>query len=241
MLEQVCKSYHCVDLTHSLHPDIPTWMGECGFKSEIHLDYSEGARVLNYHCIGSAGTHIDAPSHFIPQGKNIDAITLDALCTELCVIDMAAPSSPTAQISLKDIDTFEKKFGAIPSGSIVVGRTGWERHWASPKIYRGTGELPQSPSFEAAVGPLLLDREIAGLGIDTLSPDPFGSDYPLHHALLGNNLFIIENLAHLDALPPKGSYIFALPLKINQGTESPARVIAFVPNATNNLPTKRET
>ncbi len=231
MLEQLRTSYHCIDLTHSLNPHVPTWTGECGFRSKTLLDYPEGSRVLTYHCIGSAGTHIDAPSHFIPQGKNIDEIALDALCTELCVIDMTAPCAPTSQITLKDIENFEKKFGPIPSGSIVIGRTGWERHWTSPKIYRGTGDLPQSPSFEAAVGSLFLERKIAGLGIDTLSPDPFGSDYPLHHALLGNNLFIIENLAHLDALPPKGSYLFALPLKIDQGTESPARVIAFVPKA----------
>lgn len=65
------------------------------------VDYPEGARVLEYQCIASAGTHMDAPSHFVPTGRNIDELTLEELCVEICVVDMTEELHPSAQISIR--------------------------------------------------------------------------------------------------------------------------------------------
>ncbi len=85
------------------------------------------------------------------------------------------------------------------------------------------------PSIQAGVGDLLIKRGVAGIGIDTLSPDPYGGDYPLHVQLLGADKFILENLTNLDKLPKRGASLIALPLKIAEGTESPIRAIALIP------------
>ncbi len=103
-----------VDLTHTVDENIPTWTGECGFRSSILVDYPEVARVLEYHCIGSAGTHIDAPSHFIPNGRDVDQLTLEELCIEVCVVDMTESLHPAAQISIEDFEHYEKVYGEIP-------------------------------------------------------------------------------------------------------------------------------
>ena len=128
---------------------------------------------------------------------------------------------------------FEKIYGQIPVRSVVLGNTGWSRYWKTPEKYRGKEEYPVTPTIHPGVGELLIKRNIAGIGIDTLNPDPFGGEYPLHVQLLGADKFILENLTNLDKLPKKGAYLIALPLKIARGTEIPMRAIALIPTKKN--------
>jgi kynurenine formamidase len=43
----------------------------------------------------------------------------------------------------------------------------------------------------------------------------------------GEGAYILENLANLDRLPPRGAFVVIAPLPIRGGTGAPARVIAF--------------
>ena len=67
-----------------------------------------------------------------------------------------------------------------------------------------------------------------GIGIDTLSPDRPESGYPVHQIILGNGRYIIENIANARLLPTTGSYIFAMPLKLAKGSESPIRLLGML-------------
>ncbi|NGX40160.1 MAG: Kynurenine formamidase [Chlamydiae bacterium] len=223
------RDFKLVDLTHTLDKEIPTWTRECGFQSEILVDYENGVRVFEYKCFASAGTHIDAPSHFIPNGRDVDQLTLEELCSPICVIDMSEELHPNAQVRLGDFEQYEKTHGKIPKDSVVIAHTGWSRYWKTPEKYWGTEKHPVFPTLSEEVGDLLIDRDVAGIGIDTFSPDPFGSDFPLHMCLLGADKFIVENLTNLEKLPKKGAFLMALPLKIAGGSESPLRAIALVP------------
>ena len=79
---------------------------------------------------------------------------------------------------------------------------------------------------------LVTQRGAVGVGIDTLSPD--GGDggargYPAHHAILGADRYILENL-NLDAeLPARGATAFVAPLNVAGAPEAPARVWAVLP------------
>jgi kynurenine formamidase len=222
--------YQLVDLTHTLDESVPTWESTCGFHRKTVLDYKEGALVYEYRCMGGAGTHIDAPSHFFFDGAHIDQLDPNDLIAPLCILELIGPLSPKAQIGLKEIESYEKKFGRIPAGSVVVGHTGWWRFWGTSK-YRHLDENGNisTPIFAPEVGEYLLERHIAGIGIDTLSPDPYWSGFPLHTLLLGEGKYIIENLTNLDRVPINGAFLLALPPKIGGGTESPVRAIALIP------------
>jgi kynurenine formamidase len=68
------------------------------------------------------------------------------------------------------------------------------------------------------------------VGIDTASID-FGQStrYESHQALYARDVPALENLASLDRLPPTGSLLIALPMKIGGGSGAPVRVVAVVP------------
>jgi len=73
---------------------------------------------------------------------------------------------------------------------------------------------------------------VKAVGIDTASID-FGQStlYETHRILNGRDIPAFENLASLDRLPPTGSFVIALPMKIGGGSGAPLRAVAVVPAA----------
>lgn len=219
-----------VDLTHTVSAEMPTWSGSCGFHHEVKRDYDTGIRVLKYAMHAAAGTHMDAPSHFYKEGKNIADFSLEELIVPCCVLDLSKKRNAHLVIEPSDIKEYECNYGIIPKGSCVIGFTGWQEFWTIPKQYRniqpdGTMAFP---TFSKESAELLLDRGVAGIGIDTLSPDCSDEENPVHHLILGEGKYIIENLCNLHTLPKQGAYIFALPIKIGIGTEACVRCIGAV-------------
>ena len=78
---------------------------------------------------------------------------------------------------------------------------------------------------------LVRHRGIASVGIDTPSID-FGQSQKFlsHRILFAHDIPAFENLTNLDALPPSGALLVALPVKIKGGSGAPLRVVAFVPD-----------
>lgn len=217
-----------VDLTHSLEGSIPTWSGGCGFSYDIKLDYPDGVRVMSYKCHAGVGTHMDAPTHFIEGGQDIAQIPLHTLIAPACMIDVSSRCAPDLLISVDDVLEYESKYGPIPKGAIAIGRTGWEQYYRDEKRYRNASPdgTMQFPGFALSAAELLMEREIVGIGIDTFSPE-CRKPFPIHHLLLSNDKYIIENLANLAALPPAGATVIALPIKVKEGSEAPIRAIGI--------------
>lgn len=219
-----------IDLTHTLTPHVPSWGGGCGFQQEIKRDYHDeagqiGFRVQQIKMHAGLGTHMDAPSHCIPGGRSIDEIPLEELCCPCVVINVTQKAHESYSVSVQDIQTFEQNYGPIPPHALVIVYTGWDQYWNAPLRYRNAWRFP-SVSSEAAEA--LLERNIRGLGIDTLSPDRPEGDFPVHRLILGANKYIIENVACAQKLPPLGAQALALPLKTQEGTEAPVRLVAWV-------------
>ena len=225
------SGFEIIDLTHLLNENIPTWTGECGFHKKIVTDYPE-PRVMSYSFIASAGTHIDSPVHFVPGGRSVDELTLSGdLCVPIHCIDVSDKASMDYLISSEDIERYERSYGRMESGSVLLGYTGWDRFWKDPALYRRAGEDGniRCPGFAPEVGSIILKRGLVGLGIDTFSPDGGDMSFPIHKELLGSGKYLIENLTNLGKLPPVGAFLQALPLKIEDAAESPIRAIALVP------------
>ncbi len=225
------RSFKLLDLTHVVRPEIPTWTGSCGFSIEIKQDYDKGFRAQQLKMHASAGTHMDAPSHVFKGGLSIAELPFEQFIKPAYVIDVSDRAKADYEISVHDLKEFEKAHGQIAPDSLVIGYTGWSRHWTNPRAYINQDANGQRhfPAFSKDAGKFLLDRDIAGLGIDTLSPDCLDMDYPVHRILLRADRYILENIADCSKMPPKGSYVIALPLKGHDCAECPTRIVALVP------------
>lgn len=219
-----------VDLTHEVHPEIPTWDLTCGYFIKTMRDYHhcEGDfkfRSQSFDIRASAGTHIDAPSHCYEGGITVSEIPIEHLIVPCIVIDVSHQKDPHYKATVQDIQEFEKKHGIIKPKSFVIFYTGWSRFWDEPKKYHNNLVFP---SISADAAQLLVERNVVGLGIDSLSPDCDEKGSFVHAIILGAGKFIIENVANANKLPATGSTIFIMPLRIQGAAESPVRLIGLI-------------
>lgn len=218
--------YKIIDLSHALDEYSPSWDGNCGFKNEVIADYAEGQfRVQKLHLHAGIGTHMDAPAHCVPGGATIDELPLLKLISPCVVINVSQFAHERYNVSSQDIINFENKYGSILPDSFVMIQTGWERFWGDPEKYHNHHVFP---AVSAKAAELLITRDVCGLGIDTLSPDRPEDGYSVHQIFLGNGKYLVENAANLEHLPPQGSFILALPIKIRGATEAPIRLVGLI-------------
>ncbi len=224
------NDFDFIDLTHTLSPDVPHWGVDVAFKYNARLIKSAETngkmafRVQRLEMSSGIGTHMDAPSHCYEQAASIHDIPLSSLITPCRVIDVSDRVYDQYSVSEDDVFLYEEKYGRIPDDSFVIIYTGWDQRWSQPEKYRNEKVFP---NISVKAAQLLLARNIVGIGIDTLSPDAFGSDFPVHELLLSAGKYIIENVANAKKLNPADSYVFALPMKIMDGTEAPVRLIGM--------------
>lgn len=88
------------DMTHTLHPEFPTYFGDSQFSMEQLFNYAEHSfNLFQYTVNEHTGTHIDAPLHFSADGTSVDEIDISNLIAPLCVIDIAARAQDDADLA----------------------------------------------------------------------------------------------------------------------------------------------
>ena len=233
-----------VDLSHAYDERTIFWPTSDPFRLEKVADGVTEAGYYyaanNFFTSEHGGTHLDAPVHFAQEGQSVEQIPLDRLVGEAVVIDVTEASARDAdyQVTVEDVARAERADGTIPSGAIVLLRTGFSRRWPDAGQYLGTAERGAGavrdlhfPGLHPdAAAWLVANRAIKAVGIDTASID-YGQStlYESHRVLFERDVPAFENLTSLERLPPRGSSVIALPMKIGGGSGGPLRAIAIVP------------
>lgn len=229
-----------VNLSHPLHPAIPQWPGDPPVEFQQVAVWDTDGYFLRRFAMGEhSGTHANAPAAFHPGGVGIDAYPPDALVTPAVVIDAreAASADPDYTLAVTDLMAWERRYGRIPAGSVVLLFTGWQDKWDSPADYLGltaTGVEPASRHFPgfgiAAARWLLAGRDVAGIGVDTAGVDGGRDDsFAVNRLLLAQPRIVLENLGNLHQLPPAGVTLVIGVLPLTGSSGSPASVLAFLP------------
>jgi len=180
------------------------------------------------------GTHLDAPSHFIAGGVSGDRIPPAQLIAPLAVIAIAdrAAKNPDALVTVDDVLAWEKRHGRLPAGALVAMNAGWDvRAGTSGRfLNRDANDVMHTPGFSEEAARFLVDqRDISGVGVDTLSLDAgVAQKYVAHLAILGAGKYGVELMANLGRVPPAGATVFLGAMKHEGATGGPARVIAVV-------------
>jgi kynurenine formamidase len=226
-----------IDLTHGLNDRSPNWEGT--EKSPFHSTElgnlaRDGYYSRHFSTQEHYGTHLDAPAHFAAGMWTVDQIPAERLVRPLVILDVssAAKNNADYEVSVRDIAAWEAAHGQIPAGAVVMAYTGWDERWNSPKEFRNeqSDHLTHYPGFSLEAAEFLVKtRDVVGLGIDTMSVDIGATTtYPVHYFTSKESVYHLENVANLALVPPSGATVVVAPIKLENGSGGPARVLALV-------------
>jgi kynurenine formamidase len=241
-------SVEVVDLTQPLSETTPVLVLPEPFANTPHLarrtlsrfDDAGPAWAWDVLELGEhTGTHLDAPIHWITgrDGEDVSSIPPARLVGPAVVVDRSAAvaEDPGYLLTVADLEAFEAEHGEIPAGAWVLFRTGWSARAQDEAAFLNAGpEGPVTPGPDVAAARWLSEHPgVVGFGCETVGIDAgaaggFDPGFPVHTYVLGSGRYGLTQLANLDALPPTGALIVVAPLKLVDGTGSPARVLAFV-------------
>jgi len=204
------------DLSHDLASGLP-YPGDPPASVTPHATMAEdGYRVAELACSTHSGTHVDAPSHLREDGPALGAFDVEEFRFDARVVDCTDVGErepiPRERVPKTDAD-------------LVVFHTGFAARW-------GEDDYFDHPYLSVEAAERCANEECA-VGLDAPSVDPTPTSnasedeptgYPAHHALLGGNLVILENVTNLSGLPERVT-VHAYPLPID-ADGAPARVVA---------------
>lgn len=232
-----------IDLTHDFSEQSIFWPTANGFKKttvfEGVTDRGFYYTAYDIKLAEHGGTHMDAPVHFAEGAHSADKVPLEKMIGPAAVIDVSSKTAGNRdyQISVEDVLNWERRHGRLVNGAIVLFNTGSSRYWPDRVKYMGTDKRGEAgvrelsfPGIHPDAARLLATgRTIKAVGLDTPSIDYGKSkNFMTHRILFERNIPGFENVANLDAMPATGAYVFALPMKIKNGSGAPLRIVGFV-------------
>lgn len=217
-----------VDLSHTLvqgQPYFPTHAQyfRMPWNQLEEGDHSaHGQLIMGEH----AGTHVDAPRHFYPEGRTIDQWPLEHFMGAGVVVDLSTRRDQ-GQTSRQDLEgALRNPPGSLADGVVLLAY-GWDQYW-HPGVRRHEYTRPW-PGLSGEAAQWLVERGIKAVGTDAVSIDAAGvTGSPAHHCLLGAGVLIYENLTNLCLLFGQTFDFIGVPLAIADGTGSPVRCFARV-------------
>ena len=203
------------DVTLPISRDMPVWPGDPSIILEQVSSMDAGAHdnVSRLACGVHTGTHVDAPHHFLNDGRTVESLSLELLVGPAILVQVPE------QVKIVDAGVLEQ--AAIPSGTerlLLKTRNSrlWER--AEREFFSGFVGI----SVDGAKW--LVQHNIKLIGIDYLSIAPYKQSLPTHRVLLEAGVIIVEGM-DLSAISPGAYTLYCLPLKLVGSDGAPARVI----------------
>lgn len=193
----------------------PTYPGDTRLEIKFLRSFTAGDKVTlsSYLMTAHAGTHVDAPLHFVAKGASIDLVPLTTLMGRARVIDC----SPDAAA----IDVAELNKHNWRGAKRILFRTRNSRNsWmVDPNFHQDFTYIAPDAAQ------LMADSGVQLVGIDYLSAEKFGASEPkTHQILLGRGIPIIEGLDFRGV--KAGEYdLIVLPLRVVGHEAAPARAL----------------
>ena len=203
------------DISLTISPFLPTWPGDPALelKQIESMDKGAHANVTHISAAVHLGTHVDAPHHFLNDGRTVENLPLDVLTGPCYVVQLPdGVEAITAEMLERMELTFDFK-------RVLFGTS--NSHWWK------NGETKFQTDFVAITedgAEWLVKRGVQLVGVDYLSVAPYGDSVPTHTVLLKAGVVVVEGL-NLSQVS-RGFYdLYCLPLKIAGSDGAPARAI----------------
>ncbi len=207
---------HLYDISLTLSPAMPVWPGDPPFEMTRVSKIEEGhhANVSQVRMSAHTGTHVDAPYHFLANGKTIEQLSLSDLNGRVYIVHLPEVEVITASVL--------EQAEIPPRTRRILFRTRNSDLWA-----KGITEFQKDYVALSEDGAqYLVDRGFRLVGIDYLSVAPFGDSVAVHQTLLQAGVIIVEGL-NLSEVSQGRYTLYCLPLKIAGADGTPARAIVI--------------
>ncbi len=214
-----------VDLSHTVEDGMITYKGLpapiiCDFLSreQSRNSYANGTefQIGKIEMVSNTGTYLDSPFHRYADGKDLSELALTSLA-ELEAVVVRATKRAGRAIAATAFAGLDLR------GKAVLVQTGWEIHWRTDQYFEG------HPFLTTDAAKYLVEAGAALVGIDSYNIDDTTDLYrPVHTALLGAEIPIVEHLCNLAQLPDSGFRFSAVPVKVKGMGTFPVRAFASI-------------
>ena len=195
-----------IDITLPFYPEMekpsPTFKG-FQFQWDLRIETGGQCNRSAFSMETHVGTHVDAPLHFIENGKSIDQMPINQLIGKAQIIEVPFPEVVSSKLLITRL---------LNEVKIVIFKFGRER------LDR------KHPYFSPDGVNYLIKKGIKTVGTDNYNVDSETTQYKIHHLILGQEMMIIEGLK-LDEVSPGFYELICLPILIRGGEAAPARAI----------------
>jgi kynurenine formamidase len=212
-----------IDLSHIVEHGMITYKGLpapliCDYLSReaSRARYAPGTefQIGKIDMVANTGTYLDSPFHRYADGADLSQLELESLADLDCVV-VPVTERPGPAIDRSPFDA------ATLRGKAVLFHTGWDVHWHTDRYFEG------HPHLTGALAGQLVEAGAVLVGIDSFNIDSIDDGTrPVHSALLGAGIPIVEHLCNLAALPERGARFFAVPVKVKGMGTFPVRAFA---------------
>ena len=213
-----------IDCSHTIEHGMVTYKGlpapvMCDFLSREASKkiYAPGTEfnIGKIEMVANTGTYIDSPFHRYADGKDLSGLALETLAG----LDTVIVRAPFSRGRAIDASAFA---GRDVKGKSVLVHTDWSRHWRTDAYFEGHPFLTEAAAFH------LRDAGARIVGIDTYNIDDTSDGRrPVHTALLGADIPIVEHMTGLDQVPDSGARFFAVPPKVKAFGTFPVRAFCL--------------
>jgi arylformamidase len=199
------------DVSVLLDDGLAHWPTDPPFHRKLELSQARGdaANVSRLDLVTHAGTHVDAPYHFLEGGRTVEQLPLEVL-VGACEVVHAQPSG--LELTPADVPARPERLLIKTQNSIL-----WSTQTHFQKSYVAVGE---------ELARALVEDGVRLVGVDYLSVERFDApfEHPVHRILLEAGVVVVEGL-DLSRVQPGRYQLCCLPLKLAGSDGAPARVI----------------
>lgn len=213
-----------IDCSHVVEDGLVTYKGLpapiiCDYLSreESRKRYAEGTefQIGKIEMVANTGTYLDSPFHRYEHGKDLSELPMTSIANLDGVVIRAVERDGRAisRAAFEDVDVW---------GKAVLVHTGWDAGWKTDAYFEG------HPYLTADAADFLVKAGVKLVGIDSYNIDSVDTgERPVHSALLGADIPIVEHMCGLERVPDTGFKFFAVPVKVKGMGTFPVRAFAL--------------
>ena len=205
---------HTYDISLPVSPELPVWPGDPPFERKLIDSIANGGQTNTSFIAMSAhmGTHIDAPDHFLGDGRTIENLPINILCGRVYVLHLPdVPLITADMLAQADIP---------PRTRRILFKTRNSIFWQNQEKHFQTDFTALAPD----AAEYLVEHAFKLVGIDYLSIAPYANGRPTHQILLRAGVVILEGL-NLASVAPGRYTLQCLPIKLVGSDGAPARAV----------------